>query len=736
MNSEMPSPPFADQSVQRRPVRREDGSFPAVDYQSLLLRLRYGLRERWWIIPISLLLISGWPIYRASTQPAKYGSQAVIWMDRPMSLPLDYSYSENLTTYLETQGDLLQSTVIRERACRRVANRFPTIPVEIPGDRARPPFDVKVKTSLRSSVLQLHASGPTPESTRYFLNALMEEYLDFKREFRDRACSNALMIITTQLEKVAVIRTEQQRRIADFQKSNNLSYVIERAQKAGSYLAPLRQSLSVLRTEHRLGEMLLAETSPSFWEDLPALPAGEATPQERDLAGRSPTVQTGYYEILEKLHLLKSKRDDLSRYLRPVHSKMVKLEQDIIGLEKLLSLLKAEGVRRMRSELAIRQRSLELRIQNLESQHQAWQTDASEAAGQLAAFEAMQQEMQHSQSLYERLLALRQSLDLNKVLAQEAFTPLAAASVARPAYSDSILAGFAAIFSLLIGLGLILFLEFINWRLMTLHELRTLLSVDVAGQVPEHPRDGARFDKDQPIKARHAFLAALRNLRSWLLLLWSESAERPRILLVSSAIPGEGKTTVAANLAALLAAAGQRVLLIDADCRGPALHRLFKANRAPGLGDVLSRSAALKEAVVPTAQAGMHLLPAGEIRGYDAEPFLGDAWPELLRELTRHYDYLLIDSAPVLTSDAASSLGLKTDGVLMVVRAAFTPAPIAQEALDRLRQRRIKVLGLVLNRAPVSLDYNYRYSHFNRQAPFEMSLPALVTEGGSKVTGG
>lgn len=715
-------PPFA------RPVRPPEALFTAVQLQTLLLRIRFGLIKRWWIIPICLLLISSWPINRALTQPATFVSEATMWMNNKLNLSADGFYTEELTTFMGTQADLLRSMILQLRAYERVVTRFPAVAAA----RSREgidglPFDLEVKTSPKSSVLHLQARGPSPEVTCEFLNELMEEYLKFKKETRQQASYNVISTITGQIKEVEAKIRQQQHLLADFQRSNNVFHLTEHGQRAGVYLAQLDQSLSSLQAEHRLVEMYLADPVYPFLTNLPPLPAGMAWGEEAitgHRAGYDPPPRNSHYDLLEKLHLLKAKRDELAPYLRPAHSKIIRLEQEISGLEKLLALLRKEEEQQIQAGLLNRHRSLEFQIQNLENQYNAWQTNASQANRMLAMYEEMRQEMQRHQSLHDRLLNMMQSVDLNKNLGQEPLSPLAPASSAQPSFTKYNIAAFAVLISILLGMGMILALELFDNRFTTPGELRSLLSIEVVGQIPEFHRRAAKSSNGPGNDKSRAFVEGFRNLRSWLLFI-SKQSRKPRIILVSSARPLEGKTTVIANLAATLAMADQRVLLIDANDQQAALHKLFKIGKTPGLMDVLGRTSALKESIAPASQAGLHLLPAGETGSRGSELFLDPSVPELLKELAKRYDFILIDSAPILAADVVTSLAPYTDGVLLVVRTAYSPSHVVREALDRLRQRKIEVLGLVFNRIPPFMDYYCRPSHLYRKAPHGTGLPVL-----------
>jgi capsular exopolysaccharide synthesis family protein len=225
---------------------------------------------------------------------------------------------------------------------------------------------------------------------------------------------------------------------------------------------------------------------------------------------------------------------------------------------------------------------------------------------------------------------------------------------------------------------------------------------------------------------RFELLEAFRSLRSSILFM-GNGAPNPKTIVISSSIPQEGKSTVSLFLAATLARGNARVLLIDADLRRPRLHRTLGRTSGPGLAEVLSRRVPSHDAIVPSGLDNLSLLPAGRADRNPGELALSAAWPELLADVRSRFDYVLVDSPPVLAVDDVASLAPKTDGVLFVVRGSFTSARLARAATDALRQRQIPVLGLVFNRA-VSSPYQ-RDPYQSYREVYRWDQPANGTSG-------
>jgi capsular exopolysaccharide synthesis family protein len=181
-------------------------------------------------------------------------------------------------------------------------------------------------------------------------------------------------------------------------------------------------------------------------------------------------------------------------------------------------------------------------------------------------------------------------------------------------------------------------------------------------------------------------------------------------ILISSAIPAEGKTLVSSNLAyALVRQHGCRVLLVDADLRSPRVHTLLGAPAAPGLADYLQNTATEFEVTQRGREDGLCFIPAGNHVTHPSELISSERMKEFLDRVKPAFDWIIIDSPPALPVADASVLGGLVDGVLFVVRANSTPSQASQKACKELRDAHI--LGVVLNNAEESAGYNSYYAN-------------------------
>jgi capsular exopolysaccharide synthesis family protein len=195
-----------------------------------------------------------------------------------------------------------------------------------------------------------------------------------------------------------------------------------------------------------------------------------------------------------------------------------------------------------------------------------------------------------------------------------------------------------------------------------------------------------------------------RNLRTRVA---TALGERHKTILVTSALPQEGKTTVSTMLARSLAHMEWKTLLVDCDLRKPGLHNLFGTDRAPGLTDLLQGQAREEEAIAVTDNPHLELLVAGTPNQGPAELLQSETTPTTLKKLAALYDYVVIDSPPLTSITDTHLLGGYVDGILFVVNGLVSPRDLVKSAREQLHDR--PVLGVVLNGISTPKKYGYYY---------------------------
>ncbi|MDR7002196.1 CpsD/CapB family tyrosine-protein kinase [Neobacillus niacini] len=190
---------------------------------------------------------------------------------------------------------------------------------------------------------------------------------------------------------------------------------------------------------------------------------------------------------------------------------------------------------------------------------------------------------------------------------------------------------------------------------------------------------------------------------------FSSVDQEARTLMVTSAGPGEGKSTTVANLAVVLAQQGKKVLLVDADLRKPTVHYTFNKTNTFGLTSVLTKQVKLEEAVVESAERNLFVLSSGPIPPNPAELLSSMAMEVFLENALEEYEMVLFDAPPVLAVTDAQILANKCDGTILVVSSGKTEKDKLEKAKELLEAAQSKIVGVVLNNKKIDSKSNYYY---------------------------
>lgn len=283
-----------------------------------------------------------------------------------------------------------------------------------------------------------------------------------------------------------------------------------------------------------------------------------------------------------------------------------------------------------------------------------------------------------------------------------------------PETTRNITVGFAV--GLLLGIGLAVLRDLLD---STVKNRETLEEITGAGTVGSIPLDKERrkhpaisFESDNSTIAE-----AFRKLRTNLQFLSIDNP--PRVILVTSSTPSEGKSTSAINTALALAEAGHKVLLVDGDLRRPVLHKYLDLVGSVGFSTVLSGGSTLEDALQETSFPGLTVLTSGPIPPNPSELVGSLRAKKLLSELREKYDYVIVDSAPLLAVTDAAVLAAGADGVLIMTRFGQTKREQLAHAVGSLEDVGATILGAVFTMTPArgnaSYSYNYNYSEDTSQ---------------------
>ena len=675
------------------------------------------LSRFWWVILSTLSLGLSIQAYRALTSPPQYLSSAQMIVSGRMSLPDGTMYSEELSNFYGTQIALMNCAQVRERAAARVQSLRPELkPV---------PVNVNVRQGLNTSVFMFGAVGVEPEYTQAYLDAMMHEYLAFKRQMRSETADRTFMAINEEVIDLQNKIEQGENEKVDFQKQNNVVFIQQQGEQLGSYLTQVTQQLSAARTQLRFIESLKIDSLSNN--------EGETAAVNIELLG----VGKDFLETKEKLNQLRAERDESITYMKPNHPRLAELSQEIEREENLLNIYRRQSLARLKEK----QQSLVAQIENLESVIEQQQVYALDYSRRLAEFERVNSRLERQKKVLDQLLSSIQSINLNLNVDQESVSIMQDATLAMPAPSGLIkqlLVG--AIMGIFIGSGIVILIGVIDGRIVSIEDISRRFEEPVMGIVPWQRGTDKRDALLRPNDTRIMLAEACRNVRSSLL--YSEQAgERIRVFLITSAAPSEGKSTISGQLAATFAFTSAKVLFIDADLRRGRQHHVFEVDQSPGFSELLQGNATFDDVVKKTETKGLDFIPAGSFPDNPGELLTSPACNSFLAAARRRYDYVIFDTAPILASDDTSSFATKMDGVLFVVRSAFSRARHVQLSMQSLLLRQAKVCGFVLNgfdsRGPGYYYYKYRdYYSTPRTAPDAGGVvlpPADGASAGAKV---
>ncbi|MFD9128983.1 polysaccharide biosynthesis tyrosine autokinase [Kitasatospora sp. NPDC059571] len=287
-------------------------------------------------------------------------------------------------------------------------------------------------------------------------------------------------------------------------------------------------------------------------------------------------------------------------------------------------------------------------------------------------------------------------------------------------------AGAGLFAGLLAGVGLALLRDALDTTLRTAEALAGTAGLPVLGSVPfdKHAREDALAVTHAAHGARaEAYRVVRTNLQ------FAQVDRRPRIILVTSSLAGEGKTNTAANLALSLAETGRRTCLVDADLRSPSVARAFGLVQDAGLTSVLIGAAGFADVMQQAGDGTLSVLTSGPMPPNPAELLASDRMRQVLEELADTYDTVVVDSAPLLPVADTVGLSALVDGAVLVVRAGRTPAERVQAGVGALRSAGTPVLGGVLSMAQLERQgYGYGYGHEVRPGtPATAEVPGPAT---------
>lgn len=670
-------------------------------------RYRTLIRRRWWILLLTISVGLAYEGWKLMNRPERYESTGKLMVGGQIAIPDSQQYKEDTDYYYGTQIELLQNPEVHEMARRRVAVESPELSGEV---------SIEADLIPRTSVFKIVGTGGNPLYTQRFVEAIMESFIQFKNEQRYQTSSTQMVQITEQLSKLADEQKKSEQELKAFVEKNNMAFWEEQGRTSASFLADLKAQQAALTTELNKLQTLGADALLSGPGGT-SVPVRAAQPVGDDGDAISPGIPTAsgsavqYASLKQQLVAKQAELAERSRVWRPSHPGIMMIKDEIEGIERMISTVQDLTKESVESRIA----AIKSELLALEEDISSWQQKVLEASRLNAEYERLKSQVVRVDSRYEKLLESINQIDVSQEITRDPLMISQHASdatrVAPQAVKNLAVGG---TLGLIVGLGLLFLLDRSDDRISSSTEMIESFSEPILGQIPDvgSSRTEAGLPLLGPEDQRYTYAESFRSLRSSLVFMPNQG--ELKTLIITSAIPGEGKSTIASNLSITMALAGARVLLVDADLRRGDIATLFDVDGRFGLSNVLRGEVPWKSAVQSTRHQTLSVIPRGPVTNQSGELVLVPLLEQLLTDFKNSYDLTVFNTSPILATDDTPTLAPNFDGTLMVMRAAFTSARLTRNSLNALYQRQVNVLGLILNCVDTEMPdyYYYRYPKY------------------------
>ncbi len=401
---------------------------------------------------------------------------------------------------------------------------------------------------------------------------------------------------------------------------------------------------------------------------------------------------------------------EMKTQYRDSHPKMILARSE---LQDLVAKIESE-VRKIAINLGNELEIAEVREENFEREIGRLESTLDRQSDAEITLRALEAEFEANRKLYDTILARLKETDVqdSALLQADARVISFATTPSKPAYPRKrLVVGLAFVSSVVLGVLIVLLLEHLDSGFRTREQLEAETGMAALSVVPA--RSGRRHSHlalyDDVLERPNSLLSeSMRTLRISLLL--SNVDHPPRTVLVTSSVPGEGKTTTALALARTVAKHGQRCIVIDGDLRKPAIHDAFGVPNGLGLIDYLRNDLADEEIIQIDFKSGAHYIPAGRTVAHATDLLSSDKMHGLLHALREVYDLVIVDTPPVLAISDTMVLSRKVDKCIYVVRAERTRRESVIAGIRQMRDAGADLAGLVLTRVDVRKHAYFNYA--------------------------
>ncbi len=718
------------------------GSGP--DEVHLLDYVRILSKRRWTAVTAFLVIFGSGMLYTFTTTPLyEARAQVLIENENPNVVKFEEVYDQNKLTndYYQTQYRILQSRLIARRvldaeklwkhplfAGTGESSGISLNPIVWVGGTVKfvkglfaaekpkaAPDAVETAAQSRtvdtflgrltiapvrnSRLVEVKYESPDPRLSAQVANGVANQYIEQNLEFKFMATKEATDFLSQRMGEQRKVLEQSELALQKYREATDSVSLEDKQNIVIQRLADLNSAVTKARTERIQKE--------AAWNQIRAIQNDRATLDTHPLILTNTFIQT----LKSELAGLQQQQAQLSEKLGERHPDMLKVRSAVANAEAKLQAEAAKVVQAMRNdyESALAQeRSLTMA---LDQQKQ----EALTLNRQSIQYGVLRRDATSNQQMFEGLLQRAKETGIEGELKASNIRIVDKAEIPRsPSKPNTANSFLLALFAgSLFGVGLAFFFEYLDSRIKAPEEIKAHLGLPFLGLIPA--LDPQALAAGPPLVSNglpHHFAEAFRTIRTNVI--FSSAHSGSKSIVVTSTAPGEGKTLVSANLALSLAMAGQRVLLIDADMRRPKVHELFGLTQEPGLSNVMVGNAKASEAVKRTSTPNLWMMPAGKHPPNAAELLGSRRFKDLLVSVGDHFDWVILDTPPVMAVTDASVVGHIATGVVFVVGSEMVSRGAAKAALDQLDGAKAKYVGAILNK--VDLQRNaYYYSHYYRR---------------------
>jgi polysaccharide biosynthesis transport protein len=722
------------------------GAYSGVPAQDSLLReyARVLIKRKWVVITsltvvvavVAISTLRSTPVYEAVGSIAINKMDPVAFSLKDSSNSVDYYDPTDLDTEVRIlKSDLLALQVIRQLNPDRRSDfggkaKTESSSLELTTDALQPDSAktsamlASFKSSLQvalvpnTRIIEIRFRSPDKNLAARAVNALATTYVEQNFKTRFESTMQASDWLSKQLVDLQIKVETSQEKLVQYQKEHEILGTDEKQNITTAKLDELNRELTTAESVRMEKESIYHLVQSGDPDSISA--AATADGAAKGSSGNSTLLE----KLREQEADLRIQVAQLSTQFGPSYPKLAQLSSQLKEVETEIQAEMRKVAARLRGDyLAAVQRESMLHSA-LEKQKQ----EANKLNESAIEYSLLKRDVDSNRTLYEGLLERLKEAGVTAGLRSNNFRIVDVARVPTSPSGPNIPSnlGFALALGLSTGIGLAFLLENMDNTVRTPEQAQTISALPSLGMIPLGSRRSKEVGGSRKLalasskeavelvtqsRPRSQMAESYRALRTSLLLTFVGGP--PKVILITSALPEEGKTTTSVNSAIVLAQKGIRVLLIDADLRRPSIHKTLGMGPKIGLSNVLTGNATLEQAIIPsTVLPNLFILPAGTPPPNPAELLASVQMKTVLEELREQYDHIVIDTPPTLSVTDAVVMSTSADAVVLVIRSGQTTKPALRRARDILIQVNARVCGVLLNAVDLnSADYYYHYEY-------------------------